>query len=103
MTKKIAFITSDGGVAIIFPCLESGLTIEQIALKDVPVGKPYKIISDDDIPSDMTFRSAWELNVAAPDGHGADYGHGSKNVVIGWNDDGTPVLEYRDNEPVFVA
>ena len=39
---------------------DCGLTIEQIAAKDVPAGKPYKIVSVDDIPSDRTFRDAWE-------------------------------------------
>ena len=31
-----------------------------IAAKDVPAGKPYKIVDVTDIPSDRTFRSAWE-------------------------------------------
>ena len=31
--------------------------------KDVPEGKPYKIVNDSDIPSDRTFRNAWEMTV----------------------------------------
>ena len=38
----------------------SGLTIEEIAAKDVPVGKPFKIVDVADIPTDRTFRNAWE-------------------------------------------
>jgi hypothetical protein len=34
--------------------------IEWIAAKDVPKGKPYKIIDVEDIPTDRTFRNAWE-------------------------------------------
>ena len=34
--------------------------IEWIAAKDVPEGKPFKIVSVEDIPSDRTFRNAWE-------------------------------------------
>jgi hypothetical protein len=34
--------------------------IEWIAKKDVPDGKPYKIINISDIPADRTFRNAWE-------------------------------------------
>jgi hypothetical protein len=60
MNKRIIYPTDDGGVAIIIPTIECGLTIEQIATKDVPEGKPYKIIDTTDVPSDRTFRSAWE-------------------------------------------
>jgi hypothetical protein len=31
-----------------------------ISAKDVPAGKPYKIVDVTDIPEDRTFRSAWE-------------------------------------------
>ncbi len=31
-----------------------------VAAKDVPKGKPYKIVDTDDIPTDRTFRNAWE-------------------------------------------
>lgn len=39
---------------------DCGLTIKQIADKDVPSGKSYKIVDIADIPSDRTFRNAWE-------------------------------------------
>ena len=39
---------------------DSKLSIEEIAAKDVPAGKPYKIVDVSDIPSDRTFRNAWE-------------------------------------------
>lgn len=57
--KRIIYPTDDGGVAIIVPA-DCGLTIEEIAAKDVPAGKPYKIVDVADIPSDRTFRGAWE-------------------------------------------
>ncbi len=59
MTQRIIYPTDDGGVAVIIPA-DCGLTIEEIAAKDVPAGKPYKIVSVDDIPTDRTFRNAWE-------------------------------------------
>jgi hypothetical protein len=34
--------------------------LEWVAAKDVPKGKPFKIVSVEDIPSDRTFRNAWE-------------------------------------------
>ena len=60
MNSRIIYPTDDGGVAIIVPAAECGLTIEQIAAKDVPAGKPYKIVDVADIPTDRTFRDAWE-------------------------------------------
>jgi hypothetical protein len=61
MNKRIIYQTEDGGVAIIVPSAECGLTIEQIAQKDVPAGKAYKIVDVADIPADRTFRNAWEM------------------------------------------
>ena len=60
MNQRIIYPTDDGGVAVIVPAAECGLTIEEIAAKDVPAGKPYKIINAEDQPSDRTFRNAWE-------------------------------------------
>lgn len=59
MNQRIIYPTDDGGVAVIVPA-DCGLTIEQIAAKDVPAGKPYKIVDVADIPNDRTFRGAWE-------------------------------------------
>lgn len=59
MDKRIIYPTDEGGVAIIMPA-DCGLTIEEIAAKDVPQGKPYKIVDVADIPTDRTFRDAWE-------------------------------------------
>ena len=60
MNNRIIYPTDEGGVAVIIPAAECGLTIEEIAAKDVPDGKPYKIVDVYDIPSDRTFRGAWE-------------------------------------------
>jgi hypothetical protein len=60
MNQRIIYPTDDGGVAIIVPAAECGLTIEDIAAKDVPAGKDFKIIDVEDVPTDRTFRNAWE-------------------------------------------
>ena len=62
MSQRIIYPTDDGGVAVIIPAAECGLTIQQIAAKDVPMGKPYKIVDVADVPSDRTFRNAWEYS-----------------------------------------
>jgi hypothetical protein len=58
MNSRIIYPTDDGGVAVIVPA-DCGLTIEEIAAKDVPAGKSYEIVDVADIPSDRTFRGAW--------------------------------------------
>lgn len=60
MTKRIIYPTDNGGVAIIIPARDCGLTIDEIVAKDVPEGKPFKIVDVSDIPEDRTFRDAWE-------------------------------------------
>jgi hypothetical protein len=62
MNQRIIYQTEDGGVAVIVPAPECGLTIEEIAAKDVPAGKSYKIVNVADIPTDRTFRNAWEFS-----------------------------------------
>jgi hypothetical protein len=60
MNSRIIYPNDDGGVSIVIPAAECGLTIEEIATRSVPEGKPYKIVDAADIPSDRTFRDAWE-------------------------------------------
>jgi hypothetical protein len=62
MNKRIIYPNNDGGVSILIPSEEyiAKHTIEELAAKDVPAGKPYKIVDVADIPTDRTFRNAWE-------------------------------------------
>lgn len=75
MNSRIIYPNDEGGVSVIIPapeCLQEH-TIEEIAAKDVPAGKPYKIVDVADIPSDRTFRNAWEVDVnTLTDGVGAE-------------------------------
>lgn len=73
--QRIIFQQDDGRVAIIIPTLEAlaNYSIEEIAQKDVPFGKPYKIIDESEIPSDRTFRDAWTIDESTlNDGVGAE-------------------------------
>ena len=63
MDKKIIYKRNDGGISIIVPA-NCGLTIEQIAKKDVPTGLKYKIVSASEIPTDTEFRDAWTIDEA---------------------------------------
>jgi hypothetical protein len=61
--QVIIFKNDDGGVSVIHPTPEALNTygIEAIALKDVPAGKPYKIIDSADLP-DRQSRNQWDVD-----------------------------------------
>lgn len=73
---KIIYKNESGGVSIITPTDEalSFATIEAIAEKDVPHNLPYWIVPTSDIPTDRTFRNAWEIDESfgEPDGFGGE-------------------------------
>lgn len=61
-------------VAVIIPARfeDCGLTVVQIAAKDVPTGLPYKIVDVSDIPTDRSQRAAWSIDESElTDGVGA--------------------------------
>ena len=58
MNKRIVYQNDEGGISIIVPA-DCGLTIAEIAAKDVPQGKEYHIVDVSEIPTDRTFRDAW--------------------------------------------
>lgn len=72
MNQVILYKQDNGVVAIVRPTEEAInlYGIEAIAQKDVPAGKPYKIIDSSEIPTDRTFRDAWEADFSSPHGYG---------------------------------
>ena len=71
MNKRIIYKTDAGGVAVLIPA-DCGLTIEEIAAKDVPTGKAYKIVDVSDVPTDREWRNEWAVDEAdLTDGVGA--------------------------------
>ena len=75
MTQIIIYNQDNGIPAVIIPTPEAleKYGIQAIAIKDVPAGKPFKILDAADIPSDRTFRNAWEADEAdLTDGVGAE-------------------------------
>ena len=64
--NRIIYKNDDGSVAVIIPTSEALALygIEAIAQKDVPTGKPYKIIDASEIPADRSQRNAWTVDDA---------------------------------------
>jgi hypothetical protein len=82
--KRIIYKNTDNSIAIIIPSIEAleFATIEQIASKDTPSGLPYWIVDTEVVPSDRTFRNAWEADESVePDGYGAESNEFPEGVV----------------------
>jgi len=58
MNQRIIYPNDEGGVAIVIPSGE--VSIEEVISSAVPTGKPYKVVDVSDIPTNRTFRDAWE-------------------------------------------
>jgi hypothetical protein len=63
---RIIYKNDQGGVSVIIPTQEAleQHGIQAIAIKDVPAGKPFKIVDAADIPSDRSERDAWTVDEA---------------------------------------
>jgi hypothetical protein len=74
---QVIIYKQDNGVVAIIRPTEEALNlygIEAIALKDVPAGKPYKIVDASEVPTDRSQRNAWTVDDAElTDGVGAEY------------------------------
>ena len=66
---KIIIYQNETGISVIYPC-NCGLTIEQIAKKDVPSGVKYRIIDASELPTDRSQREAWTADFSTYDGVG---------------------------------
>ena len=64
--NRIIYNQDNGVVAVIIPSPEAleQHGIQAIAIKDVPEGKPFKIVNAADIPSDRSDRDAWTVDDA---------------------------------------
>lgn len=61
--QVIIFKNDAGGVSVIYPTPEALINygIDAIAAKDVPAGKPYKIINSSELPS-REQRNQWDVD-----------------------------------------
>jgi len=66
---RIAYNDNEG-LKILIPAIAADILL--IAEKDVPANILFKIVDDSEIPTDRTYRSAWEYDIteASADGRG---------------------------------
>ena len=61
-SKRIIYMQSNGVLAVLCPSPNEQRSLDEIAKKDVPTGLKYKIVNVSEVPTDRTFRDAWEIN-----------------------------------------
>ena len=64
MSKLIIYKDDSGRLVVVLPNPDCGLTIKEIAQKDVPKGKPYRFIDASELPTDHSQRAAWTADDA---------------------------------------
>jgi hypothetical protein len=62
VSSIIIWKQENGTLAITHPAQNCGLTIDEIAKKDLPTGSLYKIIAAEELPEWDEFRDAWTCN-----------------------------------------
>lgn len=70
MNQSIIYPQDSGSIALVIPAPECGLSVQEIARKDVPAGVPYLIVNNEDVPLDHEFFNAWEADFSNPHGYG---------------------------------
>lgn len=68
MDSVIVYPEGDG-LGIVYP-VACGLTVEEIARKDVPAGKPFLIVDRSELPSTSLYREALTADFSEPHGYG---------------------------------
>ena len=56
---RFIYNNDEGGISIVIPTDNCGLTLEQIKDKDCPSGKTVYTVNKSSIPTDRSFRNAW--------------------------------------------
>ena len=56
---RFVYTRDDGGVTVVCPSDNCGLTLEQIRDKDCPKDRTVYTVNKSTIPTDRSFRDAW--------------------------------------------
>ena len=56
---RFVYTRDDGGVTVVCPSDNCGLTLQQIKDKDCPNDRTVYTVNKSEIPTDRSFRNAW--------------------------------------------
>jgi hypothetical protein len=58
----VLFEIEDGSVGILIPSVNCGLSLDEIISRDLDSGTRYKIVNRSDMPTDRSYRNAWQID-----------------------------------------
>jgi len=58
----VVFELDNGGVGLLIPSPNCGLTLNEIISRDLDSGTRYKIVNRMDMPADRSYRNAWQVD-----------------------------------------
>ena len=69
--KRVVYKDSNGNIHVRYawsdyPAVHQGEM-------DVPIGQPFIVLDQSDIPTDTSFADAWDVDLSSPDGVGKGY------------------------------
>jgi len=67
---RIAYPAQIDGVKVCVLHPTGELPLEETAVKDTPIGLPFKYINVSDIPTTPHERAEWQVDFSNPDGYG---------------------------------
>lgn len=67
---KIIYEKEEGGIALMVVAPKYSSDLLAAGKRFVPKGRPFLVISEEDIPQDDVFFDAWEADFSAPHGIG---------------------------------
>ena len=68
---KVILYSVENQICIIYPTGQ--IPVDDVALKDVPENTPYIIMDSSDLPKDLAYIDAWNVDFSKP--HGFGIGH----------------------------
>ena len=57
--SRFIYDNDEGGITIVVPSDNCGLTLDEIKAKDCPSGKTVYTVDKSAVPTDRSFRDAW--------------------------------------------
>ena len=69
--KRIVYKDSDENIHVRYAWSDYG-AVDQGEM-DTPIGQPFIVLDQSDIPTDTSFADAWDIDLSSPDGVGKGY------------------------------
>lgn len=63
--QRLMYHDASGNLCIVIPAPGTGLSLAEIAQKDIPTGRTFVAVDEANVPTDRTYRNAWKGDMLA--------------------------------------